>query len=140
MNLIYQVHRTVLVLATFCEAFFLRRLQPKKDRVKACRGHQSHEFLILGEVHRGFSVQYKWKTFGLLPGFEFPKERFDLRSIPDEIVVYDEEAPTPTHVEQYLKLPYHLVIRFYPGTPAIQVDDVTKLTVVRASPGILNRH
>ena len=66
----YQVHRTVLVLAAFRKAFFLRRLQPKKDSVKACRGHQSHEFLILGQVHRGFGVQHKWKIFGLLPGYD----------------------------------------------------------------------
>src|SRR5437762_1115708 len=76
----------------------------------------------------------------LLPRGKVRQQFLDVFLIADEVVVDDEDGPSPSSVAQRVQLYQHLLVALSSRHSSVDLDDVAELAIEGAAARILDRH
>ena len=91
------------------EALDGRGLDPEEDEAEAGIAHRPHQLIIGAEVDRGLGEELERKAVVALPALEHRQRTLRQPAVADEIVVDEEDRPTPPCGKKGVQLCGHAV-------------------------------
>ena len=131
---------SVLQLAGRFQAGSIRSFDPQEHALEAAFGHQVHQLLIGGQIHRGLGGEAEGVAVLDLPLAQGWEQQLHVALVADEVVVHQEHRAAPAQVVEPLQLGDQLLGGLGARLAPVEHDDVAELAVERAASGELHRH
>src|SRR6516162_3158897 len=138
VDALLQTASGVLLLSRQDQSVHIRTLNPNEDRkeIRCCQGAQ--QFRVISQIDRRFARKFEGKVLFVHPILQIRQKFFESLFVANQVVVYKINMAAIAERVQGVEFGQNLLIGLGARHSAVQLNDVAKLTIERATARELN--